>query len=452
MSLPRSPPPSYHSSPPSYYTSPPSDSDPISRPPSIWSHRPSTDDGISIIVPPSPAHSVFGGSKPNDYKRYLNSDVKGSGKLKKLNPTRKKESLEPIDELPKSKPEAEQVTEKPSRRRRYIRVRLFRMSNQEVRSKSHFRKTTGSGIAYITQRQAFPTGHVFYIDNNNVIQEIWTDTASDYMYSNAITWNVGGLGTLNIQVSDQMFLRACLPSNMSTDYGDPAADLYLYYSSIEGGIRKIGFWDGTMPAWDWLTDTPTNRSSGVVECQNDLYGMENMWIVNDQHHLEQWWHNSSTSTPWEQGIVYSEYTLHPRTSLYSVTSESPSLNGRSHIFFQDSSNQLHRLDVNGLANASTIVDHAIIDAGTPGTRFTATGNCGTEVQLYYQRNTTSLNIFSFTDDAYMGVNGQASGTVPIVETYGPKENKKKHHALQGLVGFGIFVAVVVLLCCCCCCS
>ena len=106
------------------------------------------------------------------------------------------------------------------------------------------------------------------------------------------SWTVGPLDKMNIS-TDAKFLRACTPWNTSRDYGDIAPDLYLYYSSRQGPIKKLGWWNSQPSQWVALKDPPELNPRGFVECQKDFGSIENIWIVNDQNQLEQWSHVSS---------------------------------------------------------------------------------------------------------------------------------------------------------------
>jgi hypothetical protein len=132
---------------------------------------------------------------------------------------------------------------------------------------------------------------------DSTIQEM-TALATSVMSYGTNLWSVGTLGALKIKTSNDMFLRVCVPWTKSGNNGETAADLYLYYSSTEGGIKKLGWRDGQ---WQALTDPPQINSRGFIECQNDLGGWEKMWIVNNQHELEQWAHNPMTNSSWAVG-------------------------------------------------------------------------------------------------------------------------------------------------------
>ena len=65
------------------------------------------------------------------------------------------------------------------------------------------------------------------------------------------------------------------------------ADLYLFYDSQEGGIKKLGFYASS----GWVAidnDLPSTQTSGQIECQF-AGGYEAVWVVNSQGYVEQWW-------------------------------------------------------------------------------------------------------------------------------------------------------------------
>jgi hypothetical protein len=118
----------------------------------------------------------------------------------------------------------------------------------------------------------------------------------------------------------------------------------------------------------------------------------------------------------------------------------------------------------------------IVDQGTPGTRLTTTNSSstycgnGAGVTIYYQRNTSEIMYYTFTDLYATGgmVRTLYSGT-PLyastkVETYGlpppktptytgypsPTGSRTKHYSGWEIFGiiFAVFVAICLLGACC----
>jgi hypothetical protein len=161
-----------------------------------------------------------------------------------------------------------------------------------------------------------------------------TSASGGYVSYYPISWSVGSLSALNIEVSNAMFLRVCTPWATSKDYNSTAADLYLYYSSKGGTLKKLGWWKAQPSAWVDLNDSTQVTSHGFVECQNDYGSTENMWIVNQNRQLEQWTHNSTdrystslngssqavakrelpTAANWTRGQPIPSQGLHPTSS------------------------------------------------------------------------------------------------------------------------------------------
>ncbi|KAH8646935.1 hypothetical protein BGZ60DRAFT_535454 [Tricladium varicosporioides] len=323
--------------------------------------------------------------------------------------------------------------------------------------------------------------HLFFIGQDNKIKEITTSASS----TSSNTWAVGSLSALNIEVSNSMFLRACTPWPTNRDYGDTAADLYIYYSSSDGSVKGLAWWKAKPLEWITLKDTPQSSSYGSVECQNDFGSTENMWLVNENSQLEQWTHNSTgvssrakrelpTAVNWTKALVYRLSNIHPQSSILSITSTLETLGGRTHIFFQDTSNAIRRLDVNGLGANATVQLDEIVDQGTPGTRLTTTNSSstycgkGAGVTIYYQRNTSEIMYYTFTD--YYVNGGMVKSTyygTPIststkVETYGlpPRVDSTSYssppphtggYSIGQICGIvvGVIVGILILGTCCC---
>jgi hypothetical protein len=122
---------------------------------------------------------------------------------------------------------------------------------------------------------------------------------------------------------------------------------------------------------------------------------------------------------------------------------------------------------------AVVENDAYVDDGTPGTRLTTTNSSstycgeGAGVTIYYQRDTSQIMRYTFTDDYATGgmagtlYYGSSIYSSQTVETYGlpvtttstytsPISTGRKHYT--GWQIFGILVAVViiiVLLCACC---
>jgi hypothetical protein len=58
---------------------------------------------------------------------------------------------------------------------------------------------------------------------------------------------------------------------------------------------------------------------------------------------------------------------------------------------------LLRLDTHGFGADTTIVGHAEVGMAVPGTRITASGDCNTTINIFYQANDTDLISVNMTD-------------------------------------------------------
>ena len=160
------------------------------------------------------------------------------------------------------------------------------------------------------------------------------------------------------------------------------------------------------------------------------------------------------------GVQYSGSYVNPATNILSVTSTLQRLGGRTHIFYQDSGNNIRRLDVSGLGAKAYVTADEFVDRGTPGTRLTTTNSTSTYcgrgggVTIYYQINTAEIMYYTFTD--YYSTGGLTSSSSTgysissKVKTYdGQKKDTKKHFtpAQRFGIAVGAFFALVFVIGC-----
>jgi hypothetical protein len=160
------------------------------------------------------------------------------------------------------------------------------------------------------------------------------------------------------------------------------------------------------------------------------------------------------------------------SSILSITAGSSNAFGRSHIFFQDTNNQLVRYDINGRGANSTLANVTKYDnTVTPGTRLAtwANGdNCEQDVDVYFQRdNTSQLHYLVFKDlgyyyngydlsdgEYYIVTTSVGDSVVDPVVTWGnpPRKGSVHIHLSHWAIIIIVVLAIVTLLvlCCCCC--
>ncbi|KAF2462057.1 ADP-ribosylglycohydrolase-domain-containing protein [Lineolata rhizophorae] len=282
----------------------------------------------------------------------------------------------------------------------------------------------GSPIQAIYTGSPYSTVYVFYVGNDNVLRAVTTSE----MTPSSASWNADSIGNLNLTVSNSLFIRTCTPATSSYYSDNP--DIYLYFRSPQGQIVQYGGWqDSAEMTWEPLgRESPVEDSVGVVECNIDV-GVESLWVITPNYMLEEWYRNTTASNDsWHKGIVYST-TVHPNTSLLTVTAGDSSNYGRTHLFYQDTDLNLRRIDIDGRGPSAHIDSEEILTDGTPGTRLTTWAErdyCETEVDVYYQKdNTSALHYLTFVDTDYVSAGHSVTVTdgdtlMPIVETWGKK--------------------------------
>ncbi|KIX07084.1 uncharacterized protein Z518_05061 [Rhinocladiella mackenziei CBS 650.93] len=291
--------------------------------------------------------------------------------------------------------------------------------------------------------------HVYYIDNESTIQGM----IKRCDYTSLEAWNIDPIGSLALKVGPSMFIRSCVPDSHNYTYGEDA-DLYMYFASPGGKIRKFGWWYSTGPAvdgWKELFDLPPVTLGREVECEL-AGGIESLWIVNNETKLvEQWWRSAADGKNWTLGISGVDQ-VHPQTSLLSLSS---SETNRSHIIFQAANLDIARYDISGLGSNAVLENSVVIhsSSATPGTRLTTwanSGYCGMYVSVYYQQsNTSDLYYNEFSDlcdyegNCYVSPSYSSGDDdderMPLVRTYGKNvSHKKKFTGWKGYhAGYGL---------------
>jgi hypothetical protein len=105
-------------------------------------------------------------------------------------------------------------------------------------------------------------------------------------------WYAGILGSYGYEweVSDTMYFETCswgpLLQSESTAAG------YLYFDAAGGGITKLGT---TLTSWWTIADLPdpVTGSSKAITCAGRGDQIENLWLINQNGQLEQWWLNAT---------------------------------------------------------------------------------------------------------------------------------------------------------------
>lgn len=124
------------------------------------------------------------------------------------------------------------------------------------------------------------------------------------------SWYAGTLGSSGYkwEVADTMYFEACAWGPLLQS--ETTAAGYLYFDAKGGGITKLG---RTLTSWWMVTDlpNPVSASSKAITCAGKGDQIENLWLINQNGQLEQWWLNATAvggdDSPlvWNQGKFFS---------------------------------------------------------------------------------------------------------------------------------------------------
>jgi hypothetical protein len=122
-------------------------------------------------------------------------------------------------------------------------------------------------------------------------------------------WYAGTLGSSGYewQVSDTMYFEVCAWGPLLQS--ETEASGYLYFDNADGGITKLG---ANLNDWWTIADLPdpVAGSNKAVTCAGRGDQIENLWLINENGLLEQWWLNATavnenkyynSSYEWNQG-------------------------------------------------------------------------------------------------------------------------------------------------------
>jgi hypothetical protein len=154
------------------------------------------------------------------------------------------------------------------------------------------------------------------VDTNNILQEMvmnldsagWTRDYNEALPPMSGSWYAGVLGSSGYEweVSDTLYFEACSWGPLVQS--ESLAAGYLYFDAAGGGIKKIGT---IFSSWWAIADLPdpVAGSSKAITCAGKGDQIENLWLINQNGQLEQWWLNATTAgyddSPlfWNQGKV-----------------------------------------------------------------------------------------------------------------------------------------------------
>ena len=140
----------------------------------------------------------------------------------------------------------------------------------------------------------------------------WTRDYNGALPKTSGNWYAGSLGSYEYTVSDSMYFEICafgpLLQSESTDIGTG----YLYFDAAGGGITKLAT---NLDSWWKISDLPSPiaGSSKAITCASRSDLIENLWLINQNGQLEQWWlevtSTGDASSTWNRGRVLILYVL-----------------------------------------------------------------------------------------------------------------------------------------------
>jgi len=155
------------------------------------------------------------------------------------------------------------------------------------------------------------------VDTNSILQEKimaldssgWTRDYMAALPAMSGSWYAGVLGSsleYDWEVSDSMYFETCSWGPLLQSESDAAG--YLYFDSAGGGITKLAT---SLYSWWSIADLPdpVSGSSKAITCASRADQIENLWLINQNGTLEQWWLNATATEgddsplAWNRGKV-----------------------------------------------------------------------------------------------------------------------------------------------------
>ena len=144
------------------------------------------------------------------------------------------------------------------------------------------------------------------MNNQSIIQNLVGDIYSlpgiccIFEDGDSYSWKAGTIESLGLVVSQDAFIRVCVPDQFT--YGDPTPDLFLYYRSATGSIVKYSWSKAGSTGWQKLaqSELPEIDASMNVECQFDS-GIEALWTFDSNDTPKHWWRSFVNNTGWIPG-------------------------------------------------------------------------------------------------------------------------------------------------------
>lgn len=136
----------------------------------------------------------------------------------------------------------------------------------------------------------------------------WTRDYERALPKMSSSWYAGVLGSYGYEwkVSDNMYFELCAWGPLRQS--ETTASGYLYFDAAGGGIKKLGT---NLDSWWAIADlpNPVAGSSKAITCASRVDQIENLWLLNENGHLEQWWLNATSTdgydspSEWNRGKV-----------------------------------------------------------------------------------------------------------------------------------------------------
>lgn len=154
------------------------------------------------------------------------------------------------------------------------------------------------------------------MDTNSILQEKimaldssgWTRDYDRALPAMSGSWYAGILGSYGYEwkVSDTMYFETCAWGPLLQSESTAAG--YIYFDAAGGGIQKLAT---SQTSWWTIADLPdpVAGSSKAITCAGRGDQIENLWLINENGQLEQWWLNatsadgSDSSLEWNRGKV-----------------------------------------------------------------------------------------------------------------------------------------------------
>jgi hypothetical protein len=151
---------------------------------------------------------------------------------------------------------------------------------------------------------------------------------------------------------------------------------------------------------------------------------------------------------------------YPGTHILSISAGPTDPNGRSHIFFQDSTLHLQRYDITGRGANATLISEEQLFTATPGTwisTWAESNYCGEQVDVFFQRdNTSDIHYLTFQDSYSPSYNSYKVYTVTNdaivvdvatcgIDVASPKHNRDYEKRVWAGVGALLGIGVVLFL-------